>query len=131
MPTLYLTVVQPPRTFPPEGAESIELWLDAGKDTRVRADWQPNGDAKFKIPFEVGPDRSGAIVPKGPVIRYHGDKRPFVYLDWTIDHRCFRRIKVFFEKFFDPAREEYHVAIAGTDRRGGPACATATIVSVA
>lgn len=127
MPVVSITVVDPPSSFAAEGPGPIELWLDEGR--RVPPTRLSNGDLVFEVEFEVVSLRDGTRAPKGPAVRHHGDKRRFVYLDWTRDGVMFRRIKVFFDTFLIGERERYSVSVAGRDRKGGPACATATVLS--
>lgn len=89
----------------------------------------------FEATFELKTDRSGNLQPSGPAVQRQNDGRRFVYLSWCgtqgPETRMFRRLKVFFDTVpgFPGPLEEYRVQVKGTDRRGGPACATAEPVT--
>lgn len=131
MPTLRIIVFAPPREF--EGAKDLRLTMSS-KSGEIEA--KSEGDSLiFEAEFEMKADRSGTMYPSGLEVVHHGDKRRFIYLNWWGEtaegYRCFRRMKVFFERipnFGDGMADQYEVFIKGTDKRGGPACASVELL---
>jgi len=132
MSTLRIVVFAAPREC--EGAKDLRLTMSS-KDGEIASKAQ--GDSLlFELEFEMKADRSGAMHPSGPEVVHHGDKRRFVYLNWwgqtAEGYQCFRRIKVFFARipnFGEGMADEYEVFIKGTDKRGGPACASVELLA--
>lgn len=117
MPTLRITLIDPPEEFAPYGTIHHKMQLKKGFLQPV----EPN---VYETSFELV---NG--VPKGEIVHYHGDKRRFIYIQWLGSHgQMFRRIKLFFEHFMDSDAERYEVSIAGTMKDGSPACSTAKVI---
>lgn len=126
MHELTISVVSPPKAW--DTFDSIALHV-SGKKSILPAEGTVEG-LSFKVPFDLKPDGT----PFGEFIQHHGDKRRFIYLTWRgargRETQMFRRIKLHFDKLPPlPWPDQRHVArIAGTDRKGGPACASADVL---
>ena len=117
MPTLRITLIDPPEEFPPYGKIRHQLQLKKGY-------LQPAEPHVYVTEFELIEG-----VPKGQIVHYHGDKRRFVYIQWVGSHgQMFRRIKLFFEHFLEEDTESYDIRIQGTMKDGTPACSTARVI---
>ena len=117
MPTLRITLVEPPEEFPPYGKIRHQLQLKKGY-------LQPNEPNVYETDFELVDG-----VPKGQIVHYHGDKRRFIYIQWLGSHgQMFRRIKLYFEHFLVEGGESYDIRIAGKMKDGTPACSTARVI---
>lgn len=116
MPTLTITLVDPPETFAPYGRIRHQMQLKKG--------YQSPAGHQYETRFDLVDG-----VPKGEIVQYHGDKRRFIYIQWIGEHgQMFRRIKLFFEHFMTEEKEHYDVRIAGTMKDGSPACSTAKVL---
>jgi len=125
VPIFRITVVDPPSEFGEYGRVKLLLQMP---DRLV----EPIRPGVFEILFKLKPDRSGAPQPTGPAVQRGSDGRRFVYLCWlSAQGVMFRRLKVFFDTAtgFPEDLAIYEVHVNGRDKRGGPACATAQIVS--
>lgn len=122
--TLRVVLVDPPTEF--DGLADLEARAEVGHDSFPAK----NGAFEFEYDLRFAGDHGW--LPRGPAIRTEKDGRRFVYLGWygTKDgvRTRFRRLKVHLPKLDQP-QEEFTIRVAGRDRKGGPACATATILS--
>jgi len=131
MPSFQITVVEPPSEFSDYTEIGLFLQTEAGFVPPVRKDAEA---IVFEVPFELKADRSGVLQPTGPAVQ-RGDGRRFVYLSWCGKQGAsavmFRRLKVFFDRIpgFPGPLEAYRLRVKGTDKRGGPACATAEVLT--
>ncbi|MEI7577458.1 MAG: DUF5990 family protein [Armatimonadota bacterium] len=117
MPTLRITLVDPPEEFLGYGKIRHQLQLKKGY-------LQPSSPNVYETEFELVEG-----VPKGQIVHYHGDKRRFIYIQWVGAHgQMFRRIKLYFEHFLEDDKENYDLRIAGTMKDGSPACSTARLI---
>lgn len=131
MPTLWITVLEPPTEY--LATTDIKLFLQS-KTGNFPPTERDAGAAVFEVPFDFKADKSGVLQPAGPAIQVHGDKRRFVYLAWHgrqgAASGMFRRMKVYFDRIpgYPGTTDEYRVSVKGTDKRGGPACATVELI---
>ena len=132
MATFQITVVDPPSEFP--GYADIDLFLQTPTGY-IAAASKSESAFVFEAPFELKADRSGTLQPTGPAVQRQNDGRRFVYLSWRGTQgsmtSMFRRLKVFFDTVpgFPGPLAQYHLRVKGTDKRGGPACATAEVLN--
>lgn len=121
--TLRIELVDPPREF--DGMADLEARLEVGKDSFA------GEDGVFTVEYDLRFAGDLGWLPSGPAIRAEKDGRRFVYIGWygTKDGKRtrFRRLKVHLEGV-DHFAESPTIRVAGRDRKGGPACATATCV---
>ena len=117
MPTLRITLVDPPEECPPYGKIRHQLQLKKGYI-------QPTEPNVYETEFDLVDG-----TPKGPIVHYHGDKRRFIYIQWLGSHgQMFRRIKLFFEHVLEEGQANDDIRIAGTMKDGTPACSTARVI---
>ncbi len=122
--SLRIVLVDPPLEF--GGMLNLEARLEVGKDSF------PGDAGTFVVEYDLRFAGDHGWLPRGPAIQREKDGRRFVYLGWygTKDgvRTRFRRLKVHLEGF-DHFAEAPTICVSGRDKRGGPACATAAILS--
>ena len=131
MTLIHIHVVDAPTSFAPWDA--IELVLST-KDGIFPAAATDGSNLRFEVPVEVRPDKSGTLQGWGPAVNRQPDGRRFIYLAWLGttggERTMFRRLKVFLDtvSLFPGHETVYVIHVKGKDPRGGPACASATVV---
>ena len=131
MTLIQIYVVDAPTSFAPWDA--IELVLST-KDGIFAAAAAEGADLRFDVSVEVRPDKSGTLQGWGPAVNRQPDGRRFIYLAWLGttggERTMFRRLKVFLDtvSLFPGHETVYVIHVKGKDPRGGPACASATVV---
>ncbi len=117
MPTLRITLVDPPVEFSPYGKIRHQMQLKKGN-------LQPCEPNVYETEFDLVEG-----IPKGQIVFYNNDKRRFIYIQWLGAYgQQFRRIKVFFEHFLEEGKENYDIRIQGFMKDGSPACSTAKVI---
>jgi hypothetical protein len=126
--SLRIDLVDPPRAF--DGMADVEARLEVGKDS-LPGEWLDERDVSFVVDFDLRFNGDFGWRPVGPAIKLEKDGSRFVYLGWygTKDgvRSRFRRLKVPLGGI-DDFMDEPRIRVAGTDAKGGPACAKATVL---
>ncbi len=129
---LQIVVVEAPAAF--VGFDAIELLLST-KDGFFAPVQKSPEELRFEVEVEIRPDRNGDLQGWGPAVNRQGDGIRFIYLTWfgiqAGMKSQFRRMKVGLDQVpgFPGEAEHYEVRVKGTDKRGCPACARATVAS--
>ncbi|MFZ4509006.1 MAG: DUF5990 family protein [Fimbriimonas sp.] len=128
--TVEIVVVDPPTHF--AGYDSIELVLST-KDGNFPPVSKTERELIFEVSVEIRADKSGVLQGWGPAVNRQGDGVRFIYLSWIGTQggfpAMFRRLKVGLDQVpgFPGPQDRYSVRVSGQDKRGGPACARATL----
>ena len=132
MSLIHIHVVDAPTSFAPY--DEIELVLST-KDGTFPPAATDGANLRFDVPVEIRPDKSGTLQGWGPAVNRQPDGRRFIYLGWIGtaggEPTMFRRLKVFLDtvSLFPGHESMYTIHVNGKDRRGGPACASATVLA--